>query len=439
MSKIFISYRREDTAGHARLVFKSLTERFGNDRVFMDISSLRPGEDFGKAIEDSISQCEVFILIIGKRWLTRDSSGRLRLENADDFVRREIVAALSREILVIPTLVDGATMPQADELPTPLRPLVQRHAISLHSDRPPASEIFELIEHLERHFRENAPRVFAMECPRCRKMLEISTSQMYAECASCGAYLATLRPGTEIVSVADHDPKTRQEILRKLRLASIDLENRNYKEALKAYEGILGEFPDTWEAILNKSICIFWLGREDLAHLETVVGLLTKAEALSGGHPRVDAFRETIAYNLAMIGAAEERLGEKIGWTLAVFEISKKIFPDHEQRDQIIKHYCQSCFSEIQARLIEMLGKQGKHFDPPLTELITINSLNKLSPTLEQMKFFGMMAEHKIEANRNHGDLPHALNETKRRLKELAGHAIFPRIVFPRFGRPRIE
>jgi hypothetical protein len=75
----------------------------------------------------------VLIAVIGRNWLTAtDPAGRKRLEDANDYVRLEIVAALQRNIRVIPLLVQGGSMPSADELPDDLAPLARRNAFELH-------------------------------------------------------------------------------------------------------------------------------------------------------------------------------------------------------------------------------------------------------------------------------------------------------------------
>jgi hypothetical protein len=130
---IFISYRRDESAGYAGRIADSFTEQFGEDRVFRDIDSIEPGLDFAEAIETAVGSCEVLIAVIGNNWLTAtDAAGRKRLEDANDFVRTEIVAALKRNIRVIPLLVQGASMPSADELPDDLAPLARRNAFELH-------------------------------------------------------------------------------------------------------------------------------------------------------------------------------------------------------------------------------------------------------------------------------------------------------------------
>lgn len=46
MRAIFISYRREDSEGHAGRLYESLADHFGRDAVFMDVVAIEPGRDF---------------------------------------------------------------------------------------------------------------------------------------------------------------------------------------------------------------------------------------------------------------------------------------------------------------------------------------------------------------------------------------------------------
>src|SRR5215216_5422180 len=131
--RVFISYRRDESAGYAGWIADSFDEYFGEDKVFRDIDSLEPGLDFSEAIERALESSEVLLAVIGKNWLTvTDAAGQRRLENPDDFVRVEIATALKRNMRVIPVLVQGASMPSADELPEDLAPLTRRNAFELH-------------------------------------------------------------------------------------------------------------------------------------------------------------------------------------------------------------------------------------------------------------------------------------------------------------------
>ena len=114
MSKIFLSYRREDTLHAAGRLYDRLASHFGKDQVFMDIDTIDPGEDFVEVIERTVGSCDVLIALMGKGWLTsKDEEGRRRLDNPADFVRLEIAAALNRKIRVVPATVGAARMPRS--------------------------------------------------------------------------------------------------------------------------------------------------------------------------------------------------------------------------------------------------------------------------------------------------------------------------------------
>jgi hypothetical protein len=134
--RIFISYRREETAYPAGWLYDRLAEHFGGGQVFKDVDSIQLGDDFVEVITNAVGSCDVLLALIGDQWLTiTDAHGRRRLDNPDDFVRLEIEAALSRRVRVIPVLVDEAMMPGADELPDSLAALVRRQALELSPAR----------------------------------------------------------------------------------------------------------------------------------------------------------------------------------------------------------------------------------------------------------------------------------------------------------------
>jgi hypothetical protein len=147
---IFISYRRDESAGYAGRIADRLVEHFGEDRIFRDIDSIEPGLDFVEAIQNAVDSSEVLIVVIGKNWLAAtNAAGQKRLETTDDYVRIEIATALQRNTRVIPLLVQGAVMPSAEELPEDLVPLTRRNAFELH-DSSWREEVQRLITTLDR-------------------------------------------------------------------------------------------------------------------------------------------------------------------------------------------------------------------------------------------------------------------------------------------------
>jgi ABC-type amino acid transport substrate-binding protein len=135
-ARIFISYRRDDTAYPAGWLFDRLAVHFRDGQVFKDVDSIELGDDFVEVITRAVGSCDVLLALIGNQWLTiTDDDGRRRLDNPDDFVRLELEAALTRNVRVIPILIDEASMPRADELPPSLAGLVRRQALELSPNR----------------------------------------------------------------------------------------------------------------------------------------------------------------------------------------------------------------------------------------------------------------------------------------------------------------
>jgi hypothetical protein len=125
--RIFINYRRDDTAGHAGRLYDALSARFGDEHVFMDIDRMEPGVDFTEVISREVGSCDVLLALIGRQWLTAtDDGGRRRLTNPNDYVRIEIEAALDRGIRIIPLLMQDVEMPAEGQLPQSLGRLARR-------------------------------------------------------------------------------------------------------------------------------------------------------------------------------------------------------------------------------------------------------------------------------------------------------------------------
>jgi cyclophilin family peptidyl-prolyl cis-trans isomerase len=136
MPGIFISYRRDDAAGWAGRLSADLRAGLRGAPVFMDIDAIPPGVPYDDYIAQAVGSCDVLIALIGPHWLTvTDKAGRRRLDDPADLTRLEILAALKRNIRVIPALVGGAEMPATDELPDALKPLGRRQAYELADHR----------------------------------------------------------------------------------------------------------------------------------------------------------------------------------------------------------------------------------------------------------------------------------------------------------------
>ncbi len=128
--RVFINYRREDSASGAARLRDRLVSSLGAGQIFMDVDNLSAGQRFDKELERALANTEVFLAVIGPRWLGLLKN---RTSAADrDFVREEIAAALKRGITVVPVLIERAELPRGEDLPEDIREMVyhQKHDVS---------------------------------------------------------------------------------------------------------------------------------------------------------------------------------------------------------------------------------------------------------------------------------------------------------------------
>ena len=100
ISRIFISYRREDSAPHAGRLNDRLCLAFGADRVFMDIDDIPLGQNFAAALRENVRAADVVLTVVGPKWLSMaGEDGRRRLDDENDFVRFEVAEALRQRLV----------------------------------------------------------------------------------------------------------------------------------------------------------------------------------------------------------------------------------------------------------------------------------------------------------------------------------------------------
>ncbi|MEM6270604.1 MAG: toll/interleukin-1 receptor domain-containing protein [Bacteroidota bacterium] len=131
-SKIFISYRRADSADFTVALYNELVKYFGTAAVFKDINKIPPGMDFSEVLEQALDDSVVVLVLIGPTWIS-ESGHRLFQEH--DWVRQEIVRSLERDLRVVPVLLNGADLPQRKQLPPDLHPLLNRQLARVDNRR----------------------------------------------------------------------------------------------------------------------------------------------------------------------------------------------------------------------------------------------------------------------------------------------------------------
>lgn len=162
MPKIFVSYRRTDSMAYTGRIYDRLVNAFGVRNIFKDVDDIPPGVDFRTVLDEALTKADSVLVIIGPQWLlTTDDYGKRRLLDPTDFVRLEVENALKRDdVLVIPVLVNNATMPPAESLPDSLKDLAYRNSVVVRNDPDFSRDINQLIDVIDQRERPSKmPRI----------------------------------------------------------------------------------------------------------------------------------------------------------------------------------------------------------------------------------------------------------------------------------------
>lgn len=118
---IFINYCGDDARGVSGRVVDWLRVGFGGERVLHDSTSLDE-DTWRDRIDAALAKSAVFVALIGPRWA--DADNLARLHDPHDRARHELLGALAcADITLLPTLVEGAPVPELADLPAALQAL----------------------------------------------------------------------------------------------------------------------------------------------------------------------------------------------------------------------------------------------------------------------------------------------------------------------------
>jgi hypothetical protein len=161
-TRVFISYRHDDTAGYAGWIKGALEQRLGNAaEIFIDIDNIPVGTDFVQHIQHEVGRCDVMLALIGPSWLTtQKADGTRRLDDPNDFIRLELEAAIAHGRKVLPILLHGAKMPEPGEVPSSLQPVTYKEALEV-SEKRFDYDIGQLVQYIS-HDRHDSNRTAAV-------------------------------------------------------------------------------------------------------------------------------------------------------------------------------------------------------------------------------------------------------------------------------------
>lgn len=122
---VFINYRGEDSHSYGALLYTELARQFGEHHVFLDAESIPAGADFAEELLNQVRSARVLLAMIGPRWLTATdpTTGRRRIDDPADWIRRELAEAFATGVRVIPVLTDEAEILREADLPADIAAL----------------------------------------------------------------------------------------------------------------------------------------------------------------------------------------------------------------------------------------------------------------------------------------------------------------------------
>lgn len=134
----FISYRRAGNENALAQIERVLVDAFGQQHVFLDKESLRAGDKWAAHIHEAVRTAPAVLVLYSAAWRGVRPDGTARIDDPDDWVRKELVMAHQHRRPLLPVIIDDAPPPNASDLPPDLRFLTAAQFMKLDPRQPEA-------------------------------------------------------------------------------------------------------------------------------------------------------------------------------------------------------------------------------------------------------------------------------------------------------------
>ena len=160
MSKVFVSYRHDDSEADAGRLYDTLAAELGQDAVYKDVENITIGRNWKRAVREALADSAAVLFVMGPDW---------RLSPAIEF---ELQLALASNVPVVPILVRRADLIQLTSgLPAPISEISERKAVTVnHASW--SRDCRELLETLKRVLADPARARVLIEPPDPRVLLD---------------------------------------------------------------------------------------------------------------------------------------------------------------------------------------------------------------------------------------------------------------------------
>lgn len=151
MSRIFISYRRQDADADAGRLYDMLAHEFGAERLFKDVDDVPPGVNWKNVTREVVRDSAVVLAVISPNW------------ELSEAIQIELETAFTAGVRVIPVTVGNARMPTADALPASVTELADINAAALFHNSW-GRDCLPLMEAVRKEVRIASRDLLAIEC-----------------------------------------------------------------------------------------------------------------------------------------------------------------------------------------------------------------------------------------------------------------------------------
>lgn len=133
---LFISYRHSDDSNALAQIERVLVDAFGPAHVFLDKESLKGGDTWKARIHETLRTAPAVVVLYSRNWRGSQADGSARIDDPEDWVRKELVMAHEHRRPLLPVVIDGAPPPKESELPPALRFLAGAQFVPFDPRRP---------------------------------------------------------------------------------------------------------------------------------------------------------------------------------------------------------------------------------------------------------------------------------------------------------------
>ena len=145
--RLFFSYRRLGASGIVQRMEDQLQSVLGHDVLIKDIDATELGSDYRLYLGRRIRRCKLLLAVVGQIWCNAEGHSASILDD-NDAIRTEIEIAMNLNVPILPVLVEGAHMPEPDELPDSIRGFANFNPTIVREDPFFGSDMDLLVQHL---------------------------------------------------------------------------------------------------------------------------------------------------------------------------------------------------------------------------------------------------------------------------------------------------